>query len=115
MKKAGIPCIGVDPYPPLIPDSERDFDTPFDIIIRQKGQSSALIQRENALIIIARPCHDGFTEEVILGRNLKTEVLYIGLQKNVGMDLGNIKHEEVFLGFEIGNEQEKIYRIKPEK
>jgi hypothetical protein len=65
MKKAGIPCIGVDPYPPLIPDSERDFDTPVELITRQLGEESFLIQKDNALIIIARLCHSGFAEDVI--------------------------------------------------
>ena len=112
MKKAGIPCIGVDPYPPIIPDFDRNFDTPVELITRQLGEESSLIQKDNALIVIARPCHSGFTEDVIARRNPKTELLYIGLPKNVKRDLGSIKHN-IILNSEVGDEGEKVYRIAP--
>jgi hypothetical protein len=47
-----------------------------------------------------------------MSRNPKTELLYIGLPKNVKRDLGNIKHN-IILNSEVGDEGEKVYRIAP--
>ena len=110
MMKAEIPCVGVDPYFPVISDPDRDFETPFGNIVRQKGETSRLIQNEKALVVIARPCHNGFCEKVILNKGPKTEALYIGLPRNVEEDLGDLKYE-IISDFEIGDEGEKVYKI----
>lgn len=110
MINAGIPCIGLDPYFPVVSDPYIDFKTPYEKILRQKGEDSPLIKGEKALVIIARPCHNGFCREVILNKGPNTEALYIGLPRNVEDDLGDLKYE-IISDFEIGDEGEKIYKI----
>lgn len=112
MKKRKMYCLGIDPYETFIPDPERTHEIPEELIIRSIGERSPLIQKDNTLILIARPCHDGFASRVIKARNKKNEVLYIGLLENLEKDLDEDVEFEKLNVKSTGADSEIVLSIK---
>lgn len=98
MVKSGRECIGVD--------------------LHTRPSQSALVRIEDATqlnydqddcLIIARPCHGGFVENVLRHAAGQAEVLYIGLERNIDIDLDGWHHE--LLIEDAGEDGEAVYRV----
>jgi hypothetical protein len=112
MLEADIPCFGIDPYEPIVHDPDRDFETPEEIIMPEFGEHSEIIKRPEALLIIARPCHDGFPTRVIENKGKDVELLYIGKQENIELDLDEeIKYKQLLVP-SAGDENEIVLSIR---
>lgn len=110
LNKNKMPAIGIDPYDTVIPDPDREHEMPSNILPVFAQGSPLVTMRENTLIIIARPCHDMFCYETIKAKHRTSEVLYIGLSKNINQDLMELPYKKVFSN--AGTENEVVLSIK---
>jgi len=110
MNQAGIAAYGIEPYDPISLDPNKDFETPRNII-PQIAETSPLIDLPRMLLVIARPCHDGFAYRVIKARNPENEVLYIGKSENIEYDIRDIPYTKLDVP-ETGDENEVVLSIK---
>lgn len=101
------PCLGVDPAPILfdrpIPMDLLNCYLPMDIL------STDLINEENALFLVARPCHSGFPGDFQKLRNPKSSFFYIGFPCNLADDLGSC--QKTLIASDVGEDHENIYKI----
>lgn len=56
-------------------------------VVAMDAQRFSLVKRPDVLLVIARPCHDGFVGEVLDVSHPAAEVLYISKPENVSVDI----------------------------
>lgn len=77
-----IKAIGIDCYP---------YDRiPYGVIPAKAEKCAALRSAKNQLVVICRPCHDGFPARVARVLDPSTEMLYVGFYKNRSVDLSGL-------------------------
>ena len=67
----------------------------------------------DSVVMLCRPCHGGFAEQVIeqaLSCGVGV-ILYVGLERNVEDDLGDLYHAFKVVATEVGKEGESIWRM----
>ncbi len=89
MLDAGMEAYGCDAF--KLPDQLTDAQ--FGRWFPSKAEDWALLKDMAALVVVARPCHGGFVRSVIEAMSPESELLYIGLERNVQADLG--EYEEL--------------------
>jgi len=80
IRKRGCKAIGVDPY----------RETPGDLVsgfMPVHIENFSLARKPNILIVVARPDHSGWFGEMFDLIHSSSEVLYIGLEKNLETDI----------------------------
>ncbi len=98
MVKSGRECVGVDKY-------ARPSQSP---LVRIEDATQLNYGPDDCLII-ARPCHGEFVGGVLCHAAGQAEVLYIGLERNIDLDLDGWHHE--LLIEDAGEEGEAVYRV----
>ena len=113
MNEAEMKCIGVDLYYPFNIETEIEVPKSMNILYGFAGEDCELIKDKRSLIVIARPCHDGFPSRVAKNKAEGVEMLYVGLERNIDEDLyGKLTHTKIELPFKVGKEDEVVLSLK---
>lgn len=98
LARVGLTVIGIEPHCDAS-EIRRKFITEFNEMLHLEkcyvsdSRLLKVLTPDNAIILICRPCHGNFVDEVIRANVNKVPIYYIGLPKNNGVDINYSEHE----------------------
>lgn len=108
MNALGSQAMGIDPRYAIF-----DEPIPTDLascLLPMQAEDTDFINMEDVLLLVCRPCHNGFPFEIAERKNPKTEMIYVGFPKNIINDVGERVMHEIGLG-EVGADGERAYVV----
>jgi hypothetical protein len=109
MRAEKMKAIGIDPRYSLLNEP-----LPMELIsaiIPMEAERAPLIKTLESNILVCRPCHSGFPREVARIKHAKSDMYYIGFEKNLAIDLRDIKIKQIKKYKQVGQEGELLFKV----
>jgi hypothetical protein len=103
--KRGVKLVAVEPRP-----NEEVHRECVNFLLPMPAQRVSLLREPDKLIVVARPDHSGWVSDLTYMIHPDSELIYIGLDKNLEIDLPRSKLEELYTG--AGEDGEVVFRVK---
>jgi hypothetical protein len=107
LHKLRIPAMGMDPRYAIF--NEHIPIHLINCLLPVEAQESNLVQNTPAILLVCRPCHSGFPIDINNTRHKKSKFYYIGLERNIELDLCNV--ETKLLMHDVGEDGECLWEV----
>lgn len=84
------PCVAIEPFGHIFYDDLEN--TRYNYLVPSFAHECKMLKETQMLLVCARPSHDGWVEEIPSYMNEASELLYIGLKKNIDVDFYDIQN-----------------------
>lgn len=111
MMERGIGAIGLDPRYIMY-----DEPVPFALVSRlltMPAEESTIVRNTPAILLVCRPCHDRFPLRIDEHRHPDSVLYYVGLTRNLILDLGETETRLVLEN--VGEDGENIWEVNPQR
>lgn len=108
LSAAQLPTIGIDPRYAIFNEQ-----VPEDLIGRilpMEAEHCSMVKQDELILLTCRPCHSGFPQYINNSRSSKSVFYYIGLEKNVDLDLGDCDRKQI-TDSPVGEDGEHIWQV----
>lgn len=108
MRAANLPALGIDPRYDIF--NER---VPMDLasaIVTMEAHQFSMVQSTPSILLVCRPCHSGFPAQIHQDKCSRSELYYIGFEKNIEFDLAGANVNLILMD-PVGEEDEYLWRV----
>ena len=105
INERNIKCLGIDPRYLLFDEIPKNL---YNRILPASAEDSHFILEKDVLLLVCRPCHNGFPALINDKRNKTNSFYYIGFEKNFEFDL---EEDPKLILENVGEDGENLYKV----